>query len=110
MPERLSPRRVLAIDPGRAKCGLAVVDAMDGLLERAVIPREELVRTTHDWCGRHQPDLILLGRGTGSGALREVRRDPPVPVRPFPERDPTRRPRGRFLAEHPPAGRRAPRP
>jgi hypothetical protein len=97
-------RRVLAIDPGREKCGLAAVDAAEGLLERAVVPRSRLPDTLRDWCARHRPDLLLLGSGTGSHDLLIPLGDLPVPLRQVPERDSTRLARERYFTHHPPRG------
>jgi hypothetical protein len=101
---KATPTRVLAIDPGRWKCGLAVVDAADGLLERAVVPRERLPDVVPDWCRRHEPQLVLLGSGTGSSGLPGLLSDLPVPLRRVPERDTSRLARARYFADHPPRG------
>jgi RNase H-fold protein (predicted Holliday junction resolvase) len=97
-------RRVLAIDPGREKCGLAVLDTEAGLLERRVVARRELPEVIRDWCDRYQPDLLLLGSGTGSRDLARPLSALAVPLRRVPERDTTRRARGRYFADHPPRG------
>jgi RNase H-fold protein (predicted Holliday junction resolvase) len=100
----VSPTRILAIDPGREKCGLAAVDTALGLLQRAVIPRGDLPTLLHDWCERHHPTLILLGSGTGSRDLAALLTDLPVPLQIVPERDTTRRARERYFSENPPRG------
>lgn len=97
-------RRVLAIDPGRRKCGLAVVDREAGLLERRVLSAAELPQVAREWCGRYHPDLLLLGAGTGSRALLNPLAEFTVPLRRVPERETTRQARGRYFAEHPPRG------
>lgn len=56
---------VLAIDPGRAKCGVAVV-ARDGtVLHRAVIASECLSATASELVERYSPVRCVLGDGTG---------------------------------------------
>jgi RNase H-fold protein (predicted Holliday junction resolvase) len=100
MPEH----RILAIDPGRQKCGVALLDAEAGLLARAVVPRGELRATLDEWCERYHPDLLLLGRGTGSRDLLEILSTFSLPVRRVQERDSTRRARERYFAENPPRG------
>jgi RNase H-fold protein (predicted Holliday junction resolvase) len=97
-------RRVLAIDPGREKCGLAVLDTEAGLLDRRVVSRRELTGIVRDWCEGYQPDLLLLGSGTGSRDLLPLLSALSVPLRRVPERDTTRRARGRYFADHPPRG------
>jgi hypothetical protein len=98
----MPPRRLLAIDPGREKCGLALVDAEGGLLARAVVPLEDLAAMLRDWCVRHRPDLLLIGRGTGSPALLDLLRELAIPFRRVPEHHSTRLARQRYFAENPP--------
>jgi RNase H-fold protein (predicted Holliday junction resolvase) len=97
-------RRVLAIDPGHEKCGLAVLDAEAGLLERRVVSRRELPAVVRDWCGRYQPDFLLLGSGTGSRDLLEPLSALSMPLRRVPERETTRGARQRYFLDHPPRG------
>ncbi len=97
-------RRVLAIDPGRQKCGLAVLDREAGLLERRIVSRGELPEVVGEWCGRYQPDLLLLGRGTGSRDLLPSLEGLTVPLRRVPERESTRQACRRYFADHPPRG------
>jgi len=96
--------RVIAIDPGRIKCGLAVVDANAGLLDRAVVSRRELSALLRDWCAHYQPRLGLLGSGTGAGDMLRHLSELPVPWRRVTERDTTRLARVRYFADHPPRG------
>jgi RNase H-fold protein (predicted Holliday junction resolvase) len=100
----MSPHRVLAIDPGREKCGLAVVEREAGLLARRVVLREELAGALREWCRRFQPELLLLGRGTGSGGLVPLLGQMPVPFQRVTERETTRLARRRYFADHPPRG------
>ena len=97
-------RRVLAIDPGRHKCGLALLDAEAGLLARAVVPLGELAATLRDWGDRHHPDLLLLGRGTGARDLLGPLSEFSLPLRRVAEHHTTRRARERYFADHPPRG------
>lgn len=100
----MSIRRVLAIDPGRQKCGMAVLDGEGGLIERRIVSRGELPEIVRDWCDHYQPDLLLLGTGTGSRDLLQPLGALPVPLRRVPERETTRRARHRYFADHPPRG------
>jgi RNase H-fold protein (predicted Holliday junction resolvase) len=57
--------RVLGVDPGRSKCGLAVVIAQQDkpvLLE--IVPRAELVSAARLLCETYKIDIIALGSGT----------------------------------------------
>jgi RNase H-fold protein (predicted Holliday junction resolvase) len=100
----MTHRHVLAIDPGRDKCGLAVLDATDGLLARAVVSRGELMSTLREWCERYRPELLLLGSGTGSRQVRELLIPLSLPVQPVSEWHTTRSARQRYFADHPRRG------
>ncbi len=103
-PPQTEVNRVLAIDPGRRKCGLAVLDRTVGLVARAVVSRDELPSVVADWCSRYQPVLLLLGRGTGGSDLPALLAGLPVPLRRVPERNTTRLARARYFAAYPPRG------
>ena len=61
---------VIAVDPGRDKCGLAVV-AVDGtVLARAVVDAPEVGSAVAELVRAHEAATIVLGERTGS---REVR-------------------------------------
>src|SRR5690242_6075162 len=54
-------RRVLAIDPGRAKCGLAVMDSDSSIHLRCVVAATELAERVKHIVSQYKPDAILLG-------------------------------------------------
>ena len=71
-------KTVLAIDPGTGKLGMALVrrEADDRIkaLWHAVVPPEYLVPKLHEAYSVEPYVLIVVGSGTGSGAiLRELR-------------------------------------
>lgn len=98
------PLRVLAIDPGREKCGVAVVDARDGVLARGVIPTTVIAPLVRDWAAAHRPALLVVGSGTGCRHVRRQLADLLLPLEAFPEAHTTRRARDRYYREHPPRG------
>ena len=68
---------VLAIDPGRSKCGVAVCTPRDDsdrpkILHREVVPTEKLVMHVTALVDAHQPDVVLIGDGTQSATLRKA--------------------------------------
>lgn len=96
--------RVLAVDPGREKCGLAVVDEEDGVLARGVVPTNVIGKVAETWVREHRPALLLVGEGT---ALREVRsalHEVGMPLEVVPEAHTTLRARERYFEENPPRG------
>ncbi len=98
------PIRVLAVDPGREKCGLAVVDERDGILARGVVPLSALSRLAVEWTTAHRPVVLLLGGGTASRQVRKLLSSLDLPVETYPEAHTTIRARRRYFEEHPPRG------
>lgn len=62
---------VLAIDPGREKCGLAVVNR-GGVLFRAVIPTAEIGLTCWYLLAQHPAAALVVGDSTASKPVREA--------------------------------------
>ncbi len=73
---------VAAIDPGREKCGIAVLAGVDQVLDQAVVPTVWLEDELSARVRKYEPELILLGNGTTSKAAEEVVREaaPDVPL------------------------------
>ena len=97
---------VLAIDPGREKCGLAVV-AQDGeIIARLVVQTPLLVSMTKNLYRKFMPDILLIGNGTGSKPIRDalLSENLPVPVEAVEEAHTSEAARKRFVAENPAKG------
>ncbi|MBM3496149.1 MAG: hypothetical protein FJX72_17790, partial [Armatimonadetes bacterium] len=63
-------RVVVAVDPGRAKCGVACVAESGSVIERAVLGLDEVV----EWVGRAcegREALVVVGDGTGHAAVEQ---------------------------------------
>ncbi|MCL5102838.1 MAG: Holliday junction resolvase RuvX [Armatimonadetes bacterium] len=102
---------VLAIDPGRSKCGLAVVRRMAGgpfeVLHRGVIETSELAATLADLSARFGPDVIVVGDGTNSPSVAHVAEElEAAPVLMVDEKFTTILARKRYFKENPPKGLR----
>jgi len=97
--------RVLGIDPGREKCGLAVVDEQ-GVLIRQVAARGEYLRLVADWVHKYGVEQIVIGDGTGSNQVRqELKRSlPDLEIAEVDERFTTEEARRLYWVEHPPKG------
>jgi hypothetical protein len=95
-------RTVLAVDPGREKCGLALVTD-EGVRFRAIVPTGEIGLTCHYLLQQHAGADVIVGEGTGGStvmaAIRQIRPDQIVTA--VPERGSTRRARERYLRETP---------
>jgi RNase H-fold protein (predicted Holliday junction resolvase) len=97
---------VAAIDPGREKCGVAVVDGNGNVLEQAVVATSRLVDELAPRVGTYRPGRILLGNGTTSRAAEEKIRFafPDVPVEIVDEYRTTDDARIAYWKTHPPTG------
>jgi RNase H-fold protein (predicted Holliday junction resolvase) len=74
----MNEKTVLAIDPGSAKCGMALVRRDDKgklhLLWRCIAPTESLVHKLHEAYAAAPYELIIIGGGTSSGkAVQRIR-------------------------------------
>lgn len=106
MPEK--PNCVLAIDPGTAKCGMAVVRRDGGettILHRSVLSFAEAQDAMRELARLHCPDLILVGNGTMSREyLQMVERLKMAPARIVDEKSSTLAARKLYFDENPPRG------
>lgn len=96
---------ILAIDPGREKCGVAVCTP-SGVVARAIVPAGDLGRIVTVWCKEHGVTQVLVGDRTGSAeVLRELQQaGVGVPVTLVPEHGTTLKARRRYFQDHPPRG------
>jgi len=100
------PPVILAVDPGRHKCGFAVL-TLDGAVEGLwVAPRTELAQEVCRVVGELPVQAVLVGDRTGSKqALAELgSHDLPAPIRTAPEHETTLRARERYFRDNPPRG------
>ncbi len=100
--------RVLAIDPGRAKCGAAIVQKENGsVLYRAVFSLSDLISALPLLIEQFTPERVLIGDGTCTQAFRAqiagVLPDA-LAVQTVPEHRTSERARARFVKENRPSG------
>lgn len=96
---------ILAVDPGRKKCGLAVVSPQTGIVERLVVPCEEFSQTLRDLFQKHRPGTVLLGSSTGSKPIgATIRKDLKVEPKMVDEKHTTELAKLRYFKEYPPRG------
>ena len=103
---------LLSVDPGRAKCGLAVVTGPDAggksaCRERAVVPTERLTLAVGEIL-RRRPEItrLLIGNATHSATLRRALAEtfPEMPLEVVEEHGTSARARRRYVAENPAPG------
>ncbi|ACL70496.1 Holliday junction resolvase RuvX [Halothermothrix orenii] len=63
---------VLAIDPGRDKCGIAVVDRNLKIFYRAIVSPGKLGSYLQKLSHRYSLEGIVLGNGTFSGEVKKI--------------------------------------
>jgi RNase H-fold protein (predicted Holliday junction resolvase) len=100
---------VIAVDPGREKCGLAVVHRTQGVLARQVLAVASLADTIREWSATYQTRVVVLGNRTASRGTRSVLTaiitpDGPLQVIPIEEHHSTEEARQRYWRENPPRG------
>jgi hypothetical protein len=95
---------VLAIDPGREKCGLAVVHPDGRIAARAIVPAGEVAVTAAAWLTPMAGTVLLLGRGTGGEAVRRALVSAGLSPLPAAEAGTTLRARALYFRDHPPRG------
>lgn len=99
-------KTVLAIDPGRDKCGIAVVSP-EAVLHMSVVPRKHAASAVESLCARFSPQAIIIGNGTGGGFLADElgsRSDAPIEL--VDEACSTRKARLRYFQDNLPRGLR----
>lgn len=101
--------RYLAIDPGTQKAGLAIAEVTSAteplrLLYRDILPVPELITQLSSLLSTYQPDICLVGAGTGSAHLLESLRKalPQVAWQVVEERNTTMEARELYFQYHPP--------
>ena len=62
---------VIAIDPGREKCGIAVVHKQKGVLYKNIVNSSELIQDVLLNLDNYQTNLIVIGSGTSSTKVRQ---------------------------------------
>ena len=105
----MKTERVLAVDPGREKCGVAVVDRQHGVVWQAVVESTRLFSLVEATTREYECRTIVLGDGT---AARQIEKEISTlltenkidRIETVDERDSTREARRRYWLTYPPTG------
>lgn len=100
---------MIAIDPGREKCGIAVVHQHRGVLMQEVIVTSRLTVVVKELLAEYKVSIIVIGDGTSSreakGKIEQLRIDgEAIKIVLIDERHSTDQARERYWQEHPPKG------
>lgn len=100
---------VIAVDPGREKCGVAVVGRRTGLVEKSVVPAGQMAAVVAALAEKYAAAVAVLGDRTGHkgamtalAALRPGGRE--ISVSLVDEHRSTDEARARYWRDHPPRG------
>lgn len=109
MSEGSRKRTVAALDPGRDKCGLAVLSEDGTVLLQKVIATDCLEAEVEEMLSFHAPDCLLLGNGTTSKAAESRIRSacPQLEVTVVEEHHTTEMARKEYWKANPPKGWRS---
>ena len=67
----MSVSLIIALDPGRDKCGLAVVRDSGEALDRKVVPTSAILEQISDLASKYPANILVMGSGTYSKQLKE---------------------------------------
>jgi RNase H-fold protein (predicted Holliday junction resolvase) len=96
---------LLAVDPGRDKCGLAVLNISGDVVGKAIADRDELDDAVRGLIDEFNPVRIAVGDGTGSLEVREaLGKISDLEITVVSERDTTLEARELAWRERPPRG------
>lgn len=96
---------VMAVDPGREKCGLALVSAHD-VLKKQVVSSTLFLDVVKEQVKEYSVDRVILGDGTGSKEFLVALEDalPHLPVLTVDEYATSEEARRRYWLDHKPRG------
>lgn len=98
--------RLLAIDPGRHKCGLAVLHHNGEIVLRQVVATSSLPGRLREMAAADPPAAIVVGNRTGHEPVAQAARNvfPDLPLELVDEHRTSEQARVRYWQAHPPRG------
>ena len=97
--------RVIAIDPGKSKCGLVLAEISEKKVYKAIILKSELLENyLRNLITVEDIELIILGNGTTSGEVREKLHFFKKEIITFEEKNTTYRAKARYFELFPISG------
>ena len=102
-----TPGTIIAIDPGREKCGIAVVHSTQGILKLLIVPTADLAAAVGNMASRYQTCTIILGNGTSHREAKDtLASSAEYSIHVVDEAHTTEQARTRYWQENPPQGLR----
>ena len=104
-PAEQTPGPILAIDPGKDKCGVAVVTREGKVLHREIVASSEIAEAASRLIGEHSVTQLLVGDRTAAKQVcRALAARVGLAPRLVDEHRSSEQARRRFLQENPPRG------
>ena len=105
----MTAERIVAVDPGREKCGVAVMDRAQGLLHREIVPTQGLATVITALLEKYSCRWIILGNQTFARPVRAslqsvLDHGQAAEIAMIDERGSTGEARSRYWQAFPPAG------
>ena len=97
---------IISIDPGKAKCGIAVVNSSGEVLKREVVSTTIIVETLSEFINKYSAEKFLIGSGTFSKTVKKMITDllPNITIEVVDEKHSTEVARKLYFKEYPPKG------
>ena len=97
---------IVSVDPGREKCGIAVVDSSGTVLKRKVVTTLSVIDNLLELTEKYSADKILIGSGTNSKTIKKriIESIPNIPIDIVDETHSTEIARKLYFKEYPPKG------
>ena len=97
---------IIAIDPGTKKCGYAVVNSDMSVLQKEVIPTDNIINNIKDSFKAYKINKIILGDGTNYKNIEKRLKNhfPELKITLIEEEFSTLKARKKYFEAHPPQG------
>lgn len=95
---------LLGFDPGRDKCGIAVVGQAAEIYEHEVVPAKNAIARIQSWVQQYGIQTIIMGNQTTAKQWQQSLQSLSLPIVPVDERYSTLEARNRYWAMYPPKG------
>lgn len=97
---------IIGFDPGRDKCGLALMAKTGNIICHEVVSSDRVVATLKSWSNQYAVSQIVMGNQTTSGQWWEELSAyfPEIPIKRVDERNTTLEARDRYWELYPPRG------
>jgi RNase H-fold protein (predicted Holliday junction resolvase) len=95
---------IIAIDPGKDKCGIAVLNDDGKVLEKEIVSREEIKDKTFQFILEHPSSTLVIGKSFNGNKVKEELQDLNIKICFVAEINSTLEARDLYWRENPPKG------